>query len=109
MDQTSGGYTSGAINSDEDPGNLNFCLDTEGQATETLSPPATTSLQKMTALGSQMSVPSPCSGSMYSPGDYQSLSAFLHRHQLTPSPRSRPRKKTPIYWQARKGDEGGVF
>ena len=92
MDSNSGGYTSGAFNSDNEPGSLSFCLEREeghlqggtktttGQLVETASP----ALPRYT-------MPSPGSG--YSLGDYAPLSTLVSTSKKTAATKSPPRKR----------------
>ena len=89
---TTDGYTSGAINSDEDPYNLGSISGTE--TANEADPPFTVG----TAIGhsgalDQSGSHTPASGNGYSPTDYQPLSVLRHGRRSTDNQASPPRKR----------------
>ena len=88
----SGGYTSGAFNTDDEPGSLSFCLEREGTqprgGTENLTGQlAGTSCAELL----QETVPSPGSG--YSLGDYAPLSTLITKSGKTSATKEPPKKR----------------
>ena len=92
---TTDGYTSGAINSDEDPNNLGSISGTE---TANEADPLFT---VGTAVGhsgalDQSGSHTPASGSGYSPTDYQPLSVLRHGRRSVDNKASPPRKRRKL-------------
>ena len=92
----SDGYTSGAINSDEDPYQLGSI-----SGRDVISETDPLSLTPVTSLGIRTSTfradnATPSSGSGYSSTDYQPLSALGRTKDMETLPRSPPRKKTKL-------------
>ena len=92
MGSTSGGYTSGAFNTDDEPGSLSFCLEKE-----ITQPQAATENLAGQCVGTSCTdplretVPSPGSG--YSLGDYAPLSSLITKPGKTPASKSPPKKR----------------
>ena len=92
---TTDGYTSGAINSDEDPYNLGSISGTE-PANE--ADPLFTVGKAVGHSGAldQSGSHTPASGSGYSPTDYQPLSVLRHEKRSTANTASPPRKRRKL-------------
>ena len=93
---TSDGYTSGAINSDEDPYQLGSI-----SGTDVISETDPLSLTPMTSMENRPNTSradnaTPTSGSGYSSTDYQPLSALGRTKDTATLPRSPPRKKRKL-------------
>ena len=84
------GYTSGAINTDDEPGSLSFCLETGTD--DQKAPPTPSTGQHVSAGGAAGGRSTPMSpGSWYSLGDYAPLSSLILKsgetaRQKSPSP-----------------------
>ena len=92
MGSNSGGYTSGAFNTDDEPGSLSFCLEKEvtqpqGGTEDLAGQCAGTSCTDLL----QETAPSPGSG--YSLGDYAPLSTLITKPGKTPATKSPPKKR----------------
>ena len=92
MGSNNGGYTSGAFNTDDEPGSLSFCLEKEvtqpqGRTEDLAGQCAGTSCTDLL----QETAPSPGSG--YSLGDYAPLSTLITKPGKTPATKSPPKKR----------------
>ena len=89
-DSSKGGYTSGALNTDDEPGSLSFCLDREE---DNAQHGTTTQVEHHTTIfdPAHETIPSP--GSAYSLGDYAPLSTLVSKSGKAGAGKSPPRKR----------------
>ena len=92
FDSSNEGYTSGAFNTDDEPGSLSFCLEKETEGHESLTAP---SAQPHTTTGNPaaMRETSMSPGSNYSIGDYAPLSSLVPKPGKAAQQKSPPRKR----------------
>ena len=92
VDSPNEGYTSGAFNTDDEPGSLSFCLEKETEGREPLT---ATSAQPRTITENQAARrdTSMSPGSNYSIGDYAPLSSLVSKPGKAVQPKSPPRKR----------------
>ena len=92
VDSPNEGYTSGAFNTDDEPGSLSFCLEKETEGHESLTAP---SAQPHTITGNPaaMRVTSMSPGSNYSIRDYAPLSSLVPKPGKAAQQKSSPRKR----------------
>ena len=91
------GYTSGAINTDDEPGSLSFCLGTG--ADEQKAPPTPSTGQHVSADGAIGGRSTPMSpGSGYSLGDYAPLSSLIPKTGKTAPQKSPPPESVESSW-----------
>ena len=91
-DSNNGGYTSGAFNTDDEPGSLSFCLEKEGDHLQGGTEGLTDQLVGSSCANPpQETAPSPGSG--YSLGDYAPLSTLVSTPGKASATKSPPRKR----------------
>ena len=92
VDSPNEGYTSGAFNTDDEPGSLSFCLEKETEGRESLT---ATSAQLHTITGNPAARrdTSMSPGSNYSIGDYAPLSSLVSKPGKVAQRKSPPRKR----------------
>ena len=85
IDSLNEGYTSGAINTDDEPGSLSFCLDDKEVGLGVAKDPETLNTDREALLEDPLNP-----GSGYSPGDYAPLSSLRTKAANKPVSKSPP-------------------